>query len=70
MGAKSKRLIFDVLKEVFDSAFVMETDDKLYLNLIEDDETVQVAISITCPKTPVASDEEKNISDLISRLGL
>lgn len=55
-GAISKKFVFDTLKEVFGTAYVGEKDGKLYLNLEEEGSTVQVAVSITCPKVPYTPD--------------
>lgn len=57
-GAVVKRLLFDSLKEVFGDAYVCEKDNKLYLNLVENGEIVQVAVSATCPKTPLTTSGE------------
>ena len=52
-GTEAKRRIADKLAEVFGPDYIGEFDKKYYIWSSENGERVQVAISMTCPKTPV-----------------
>ena len=41
------------LKEVFGADFLGEADKKIYIQAPENGEKIQIAISMTCPKTTV-----------------
>ena len=104
-GAIAKELVAKKIAQVFGADFVGEFDKKLYVWAEENGEKVQIAISMTCPKTPVgadtidfkaepgdslnfedmsaapikggaaapaeiSADEQKNIAELMARLGL
>lgn len=53
-GAESKAYVENKIREAFDKDFVGVdlSTKKIYVNCQENGETVQVAISLTCPKTP------------------
>lgn len=53
--AKSK--ITKKIAEIFGQDFVGEFDKKLYIWCDDGGERVQIAISMTCPKTPVEADK-------------
>ena len=53
-GSIAKEVITKKLKEAFGSDFIGEVDKKIYVQAPENGEMVQIAISMTCPKTPVA----------------
>lgn len=100
-GTIAKQKVAQKIAEIFGADFVGEIDKKLYLWSEENGEKIQVAISMTCPKNPIASaefvaptpsnenwnfedmpqaiptpkveitkEEEKNIADLMAKLGL
>ena len=52
-GSIAKEAITKKLKEVFGADFIGEVDKKIYIQAPENGEMVQIAISMTCPKTPV-----------------
>lgn len=52
-GAIAKVNAADKIREAFGADFVGEFDKKLYVWVDENGEKVQIAISMTCPKTPV-----------------
>lgn len=52
-GAIAKEIITKKLKEVFGADFIGEADKKIYIQAPENGEMVQIAISMTCPKTPI-----------------
>ena len=53
-GAIAKQVVEDKLREVFDKDFigVDPSTKKIYVQAEEDGEMIQVAINLTCPKTP------------------
>lgn len=53
-GTIAKEVITKKLKEVFGADFIGEVDKKIYIQAPENGEMVQIAIALTCPKTPVA----------------
>jgi hypothetical protein len=52
-GAIAKNVVAQKIAQVFGADFVGEFDKKLYVWADENGEKVQIAISMTCPKTPV-----------------
>lgn len=52
-GAEAKEKIINVLKDAFKDSFIGVVDKKIYVWSEENGEQVQVAISLTCPKTPI-----------------
>jgi hypothetical protein len=53
-GQIAKDYVTAKLKEVFGADFLGEADKKIYVQAPENGEKIQIAISMTCPKTPVA----------------
>lgn len=53
-GSIAKDVIVKQLKETFGANFLGEVDKKIYVQAPENGEMVQIAISMTCPKTPIA----------------
>lgn len=53
-GSVAKEVITKKLKEAFGADFIGEVDKKIYVQAPENGEMVQIAISMTCPKSPVA----------------
>ena len=51
-GAVAKQVVEDKIREIFGKDFLGVADKKIYLQAEEDGEMVQVAITMTCPKTP------------------
>lgn len=52
-GAIAKERVTRKIMEAFGSDFVTEQDKKLYVWADDVGERVQIAISMTCPKTPI-----------------
>ena len=50
-GAKAK--VVETIKQAFGKDFLGEYDKKAQVVALENGERVQVAISLTCPKTPI-----------------
>ena len=53
-GQIAKDYVTAKLKEVFGADFLGEADKKIYVQAPENGEKIQIAIAMTCPKTPVA----------------
>lgn len=51
-GAIAKQVVEDKLREIFGKDFLGVADKKIYVQAQEDGEMIQVAITMTCPKTP------------------
>lgn len=54
-GIIAKQTVEDKIREVFGKDFLGVADKKLYVQAEEDGQMVQVAITMTCPKTPFAA---------------
>lgn len=55
-GAIVKQVVEDKLREAFGKDFLGIADKKVYVQAEEDGQMVQVAITMTCPKTPFITD--------------
>lgn len=61
-GAEAKQRIADKMAEVFGSDWIGEYEKKYYVWSSENNERVQVAISMTCPKVPIEVSGTTNIT--------
>ena len=52
-GNIAKQNVVKKIQEIFGADFIGEVDKKIYVWTQENGERVQVAISLTCPKTPI-----------------
>ena len=52
-GQIAKDYVAAKQKEIFGADFLGEADKKIYIQAPENGEKIQIAISMTCPKTPV-----------------
>ena len=52
-GTIGKQNVINKIKAAFGTDFIGEYDKKIYVWTQENGERVQVAISLTCPKTPI-----------------
>lgn len=52
-GAQAKEFVTKKIAEAFGADYVGEVDKKLYVWSQENGEKIQVAIAMTCPKTPI-----------------
>lgn len=52
-GAEAKKKVIEKIKETFGDNFIGEANNKYYVYATEAGEKMQIAISLTCPKTPV-----------------
>ena len=55
-GAIAKEVVAKKIAQIFGSDYVGEFDKKIYVWAEENGEKVQIAISMTCPKTPVGAE--------------
>lgn len=63
-GAQAKNKVEQIISSAFKDNFLGIYDKKLYVQAEENGEMVQIAISLTCPKTPIAvSDKPLNFDD-------
>ena len=53
-GAIAKENVIKKITEAFGADYLGEVDKKYYVQAEENGEMVQVALSLTCPKTPIA----------------
>lgn len=54
-GSVAKQNIANKLKEVFGADYIGESGGKYYVWQNDGGEKVQIAISLTCPKTPIGT---------------
>ena len=63
-GAQAKNKVEQIISSAFKDNFLGVYDKKLYVQAEENGEMVQIAISLTCPKTPVViSDKPLNFDN-------
>ena len=66
-GAQAKNKVEQIISSAFKDNFLGIYDKKLYVQAEENGEMVQIAISLTCPKTPVViSDKPLNFDDKLN----
>ena len=61
-GNVAKQAVIDKIKEAFGSDYVGEFDKKVYVYADDGGERVQIALSMTCPKTFVGTINESELS--------
>lgn len=61
-GAIAKNEVIKKLQEAFGKDYIGEFDKKIYVCANENGEKVQIAISLTCPKTPANIDQAARIA--------
>ena len=61
-GANAKVVVENKIKEAFGNDFIGIADKKIYVWADDGGEKVQVAISMTCPKTPVGTVDTTKIN--------
>ena len=52
-GAVAKQAVINRIAEAFGTDFIGEVDKKVYVWATENGERVQIAMALTCPKTPI-----------------
>jgi hypothetical protein len=55
-GDEARQVVGNTIVAAFGDNFVDVRDKKIYVNMKEGGETIQFAISITMPKTPIATE--------------
>lgn len=66
-GTQAKSKVEQIISTAFKDNFLGVYDKKLYVQAEENGEMVQIAISLTCPKTPVVvSDKPLNFDDKLN----
>ena len=56
-GTIAKQNVMKKIQEAFGEDFIGEVDKKIYVWGLENGERVQIALAMTCPKTPVVTGE-------------
>ena len=54
-GSEAKNFVENKIREAFGDMYVATIDKKIYINAPEGGDTVQVCVSMTCPKIPITS---------------
>lgn len=62
-GAQAKSKVEQIISSAFKDNFLGIYDKKLYVQAEENGEMVQIAISLTCPKTPVVISDKSLMFD-------
>lgn len=62
-GAIAKAEVTKKIAAAFGANYLGEFDKKIYITAMENGETIQVAISLTCPKVPVVVNNTVQIGD-------
>lgn len=52
-GTEAKEKVIDAIRSAFGDKYLGVYDKKVYVLSEENGESIQVAISLTCPKTPI-----------------
>lgn len=59
-GAEAKEYVAKKLQAIFGEDYIGEVDKKYYVWAYEGGQKVQVAIAMTCPKTPIGEISQNN----------
>ena len=62
-GTISKQNVINKIKQAFGADFIGEYDKKIYVWTTENGERIQIALSLTCPKVPVAISDNPTTGD-------
>lgn len=62
-GTIGKQNVINKIKQAFGADFIGEYDKKLYVWATENGERIQIALSLTCPKVPVAISDNPTTGD-------
>ena len=62
-GAIGKQNVINKIKQAFGADFIGEYDKKIYVWTTENGERIQIALSLTCPKVPVAISDNPTTGD-------
>ena len=61
-GAEAKANFIQRIKTALGADYIGEVDKKYYVWSTENGERVQLAIALTCPKTPIASEQASGLN--------
>lgn len=62
-GTIGKQNVINKIKQAFGADFIGEYDKKIYVWTTENGERIQIALSLTCPKVPVAISDNLTTGD-------
>ena len=62
-GTIGKQKVINKIKQNFGADFIGEYDKKIYVWTTENGERIQIALSLTCPKVPVAISDNPTTGD-------
>ena len=62
-GTIGKQNVINKMKQAFGADFIGEYDKKIYVWTTENGEQIQIALSLTCPKVPVAISDNPTTGD-------
>jgi len=62
-GSIAKQVVEDKIREIFGKDFLGVADKKIYVQAEEDGQMVQVAITMTCPKTLFSVNGDEGFPD-------
>ena len=62
-GTIGKQNVINKIKQAFGADFIGEYDKKIYVWTTENGERIQIALSLTCPKTPVSISDNPTTGD-------
>ena len=62
-GTIGKQNVINKIKQAFGADFIGEYDKKIYVLTTENGERIQIALSLTCPKVPVAISDNPTTGD-------
>ena len=62
-GAIGKQNVINKIQQAFGADYIGEYDKKIYVWTTENGERIQIALSLTCPKVPVAISDNPTTGD-------
>ena len=62
-GTIGKQNVINKIKQALGADFIGEYDKKIYVWTTENGERIQIALSLTCPKVPVAISDNPTTGD-------
>ena len=62
-GTIGKQNVINKIKQAFGADYIGEYDKKIYVWTTENGERIQIALSLTCPKVPVAISDNPTTGD-------
>lgn len=68
-GTVAKQQVISRIQKAFGNDFIGEVDKKVYVWATENGERIQIALALTCPKTPVAAPAHVNAPMVVDEGG-